>query len=77
MEVSPEDEFRDFVAGVKRLQLFDGTTGAPTRTVPVPAAPTGPFSWSPDGRYVVTKPDPMASQLEIIDMATGAERPFP
>jgi dipeptidyl aminopeptidase/acylaminoacyl peptidase len=61
---------------VKRLQLFDATTGAPTRTLPVPAAPTGPFSWSPDGRYVIAKPDQMASQLEIIDVATGTGRPF-
>jgi hypothetical protein len=63
--------------GVQQLQLFDATTGAPTRTLPVPAAPTGPFSWSPDGRYVLAKPDPMASQLEIIDAATGTSRPFP
>ncbi|GIH17173.1 hypothetical protein [Rugosimonospora africana] len=62
---------------VTRLQLFDATTGAPNRTLPVQAAPTGPFSWSPDGRYVIAKPDQLQHQQEIIDVATGRSRPFP
>jgi dipeptidyl aminopeptidase/acylaminoacyl peptidase len=62
---------------VTRLQLFDATTGAPTRALPVPAAPTGPFSWSPDGRYVIAKQDQLRNQQEIVDVATGASRPLP
>jgi dipeptidyl aminopeptidase/acylaminoacyl peptidase len=62
---------------VTRLQLFDATTGAPTRALPIPAAPTGPFSWSPDGRYVIAEPDQLLHQQEIIDVATGTSRPFP
>jgi dipeptidyl aminopeptidase/acylaminoacyl peptidase len=62
---------------VTRLQLFNATTGAPTRTLPVRAAPDGPFSWSPDGRYVIAKQDQMLDQQEIIDVATGTSRPLP
>lgn len=62
---------------VKRLQLFDAATGAPTRALPVTAAPTGPFAWSPDGRYVIAKPDQLQPQEEVIDVATGASRPQP
>lgn len=62
---------------VKRLQLFDAATGAPARALPVTAAPTGPFAWSPDGRYVIAKPDQLQPQEEVIDVATGASRPQP
>ncbi|WP_433388876.1 TolB family protein [Micromonospora sp. KLBMP9576] len=37
------------------VQFFSATNGRPTRFVPVPGDPAGPWSWSPDGRLVVLK----------------------
>lgn len=57
---------------VSGLQLFDAETGAPTRSLPVKAVPSGPFAWSPGGRYVICGPN-----WQIIDVTTGQSRPFP
>ncbi len=57
---------------ISGLQLFDAASGAPTRSLPVKAAPSGPFSWSPDGRYVIGGPN-----WQVIDTTTGQSRPFP
>jgi hypothetical protein len=57
---------------VSGLQLFDAETGAPTRSLPVTAVPSGPFSWSPGARYVITGP-----HWQITDLTTGQTRPFP
>ncbi len=62
--------------GVRELQLFDAATGRPTRALPVKAMPSGPFSWSPDGRYVIADADVLKRQLQLIDVATGAAAPF-
>ena len=61
---------------VSALQLFDAATGTPTRRLPVKAMPSGPFSWSPDGKYVIADADVLKGQLQLIDVATGATTPF-
>ncbi|GAA1384036.1 TolB family protein [Catellatospora chokoriensis] len=62
---------------VSRLQLFDAATGAPTRSLAVTAMPSGPFSWSPDGRYVIADVDVLVGRWQIVELATGQARPFP
>jgi hypothetical protein len=59
---------------VASLQLFDAETGEPTRSLPVTGMPTGPFSWSPDGRYVLAGSD---LDWRRFDVTTGQSRPFP
>jgi hypothetical protein len=61
---------------VDSLQLFDAATGEPSRSLPVKAMPSSPFSWSPDGRYVIANPDVLQTQYELIEVATGKARPF-
>jgi hypothetical protein len=62
---------------VSRLQLFDATTGKPTRSLPVKAMPSSPFSWSPSGRYVIADADGLGSNWQLVDVSTGQSRPFP
>ncbi|WP_144127725.1 hypothetical protein [Catellatospora sichuanensis] len=62
---------------VRRLQLFDAATGAPTRSLAITAMPSGPYSWSPDGRYVIADVDVLAGRWQIVELATGQARPFP
>ncbi|GAA2602350.1 hypothetical protein GCM10010399_36320 [Dactylosporangium fulvum] len=62
---------------VSRLQLFDAETGAPTRSLPVKAMPSSPFSWSPDGRYLVSSPNGFSRDWQLFDVSTGQSRPFP
>jgi hypothetical protein len=62
---------------VSRLQLFDAATGVPTRSLPVTAMPSGPFSWSPSGRYVIADADTLAGKWQLIDVSTGQSRDFP
>ncbi|MFG2039450.1 hypothetical protein [Dactylosporangium sp. NPDC048998] len=61
---------------VSRLQLFDAATGAPTRSLPVKAMPSSPFSWSPSGRYVIANADELRRDWQLIDVSTGQSRPF-
>jgi hypothetical protein len=60
---------------VARLQFFDAASGRPTRTVPIKAMPSGPFSWSPDGKYVIAA-DPV-NGTQLWDVAKGTAKPFP
>lgn len=60
---------------VAALQFFDAATGRPTRTVKVKALPGGPFSWSPDGRFVIAA-DPL-NGIQLWDVAKGTATPFP
>lgn len=62
---------------VQSLQLFDAQTGEPTRSLPVKAMPQSPFAWSPDGSQVVAVPDQIKPDVQLIDTATGAAKPFP
>jgi Tol biopolymer transport system component len=62
---------------VSRIQLFDVETGAPTRSLPVTAVPLGPFSWSPDGRFVMAGPPSGAPSWRLFDVTTGQSRQFP
>jgi hypothetical protein len=62
---------------VARLQLFDADTGATTRSLPITAMPSGPFSWSPSGRYLIASADKLGSHWRWIDLGTGQSRPFP
>jgi hypothetical protein len=62
---------------VASLQLFDAGTGRPTRSLPVTAMPSGPFSWSPDGRYVLAGPPGASVNWRVFDVTTGQSRPFP
>jgi hypothetical protein len=62
---------------VSSLQLFDATTGEPTRSLPVKAMPSSPFSWSPNGRYVIANPNVLANDWQLVDVTTGQSRPFP
>ncbi|SCF43431.1 hypothetical protein [Micromonospora mirobrigensis] len=57
------------------VQFFSADDGRPTRFVPVPGDPAGPWSWSPDGRRVVLKgPDGPV----LAEVATGRVlRTFP
>ncbi|MCW3842355.1 hypothetical protein ONA70_19845 [Micromonospora yasonensis] len=59
------EAFRDKRRGV---QLFSADDGRPTRLVPVPGDPTGPWAWSPDGTLVVVQ-----GQQEplLVETATG------
>lgn len=61
---------------VARLQLFDAATGEPTRSLPVKAMPSSPFSWSPDGKYVIADADVLKGRPQLIDVNTGAATPF-
>jgi WD40 repeat protein len=68
-------EAEERVAG---LQLFDAGTGRPTRALPVTAWPADPFSWSPDGRFVLAGPMFGAPvNWRLFDVTTGQSRPFP
>ncbi|WP_327004274.1 hypothetical protein OHA72_56075 [Dactylosporangium sp. NBC_01737] len=62
---------------VASLQLFNADTGAPTRSLPVTAMPSGPFSWSPDGRYVLAGPPGTSLGWRRFDLTTGQSQPFP
>ncbi|RKN46320.1 hypothetical protein [Micromonospora endolithica] len=50
------------------VQLFSPDTGQPTRFLPVPGDPAGPWSWSPDGQLVVIKG---RDGPQIAEVATG------
>ncbi|MEU2664067.1 hypothetical protein [Micromonospora sp. NBC_01740] len=50
------------------VQFFSATNGRPTRFVPVPGDPAGPWSWSPDGRLVVVKGQ---DGPKLAEVATG------
>lgn len=67
-------ESHEYVSGI---QFFDASTGAPTRSLPVKAMFSSPFSWSPDGRYVIAQPDALKPQFRLIDIRTGETKPFP
>ncbi|MFF5232472.1 hypothetical protein [Dactylosporangium sp. NPDC000521] len=64
---------------VARLQYFDATTGEARSTAQVTAMPSGAFSWSPGGRYVVAGPPGFAtpSGWRCFDTTTGQSVPFP
>lgn len=62
---------------VARLQGFDAATGRPTATLPVPATPTGPYSWSPGGRYVIADSGAPDRRWLLIDVTSGQATPFP
>ncbi|MGI5177174.1 hypothetical protein ACQEVZ_12655 [Dactylosporangium sp. CA-152071] len=64
---------------VDHLQYFDATSGEARSFAQVPAMPSGPFSWSPGGRYVVAGPPvPEASAgWRRFDTTTGQSVPFP
>lgn len=47
-----DESVRDLRRGV---QLFSVDDGRPTRFVPVPGDPAGPWAWSPDGKLVVVQ----------------------
>ena len=47
-----DESVRDPRRGV---QLFSAADGRPTRFVPVPGDPAGPWAWSPDGKLVVVQ----------------------
>lgn len=64
------------------LQLFSAFDGHPTRTLPVRGDVSGPYAWSPNGRYVIVtavSAQPGRSvENQLIDLATGAAvRTFP
>ncbi|MFE9956338.1 TolB family protein [Micromonospora sp. NPDC005299] len=50
------------------VQLFSADDGRPTRLLPVPGDPAGPWAWSPDGTLVVVR-----GQQEplLVETATG------
>jgi dipeptidyl aminopeptidase/acylaminoacyl peptidase len=50
------------------VQLFSADDGRPTRLLPVPGDPAGPWAWSPDGTLVVVQ-----GQQEplLVETATG------
>ncbi|MGC4765044.1 TolB family protein [Micromonospora sp. DT46] len=50
------------------VQFFSATDGRPTRFVPVPGDPAGPWSWSPDGRLVIVKGQ---DGPKLAEVATG------
>ncbi|MEV1142427.1 hypothetical protein [Micromonospora sp. NPDC049799] len=50
------------------VQFFSPDDGRPTRFVPVPGDPAGPWAWSPDGRLVVVKGQ---DGPKIAEVATG------
>lgn len=50
------------------VQLFSPDDGRPTRFLPVPGDPAGPWSWSPDGRLVVVKGQ---DGPRIVDVGNG------
>ncbi|SCL15823.1 hypothetical protein GA0070624_0833 [Micromonospora rhizosphaerae] len=51
------------------VQLFSADNGRPTRFVPVPGDPAGPWAWSPDGKLVVVQ-----GQREPLLVETGSGR---
>jgi hypothetical protein len=65
------------------LQLFSATDGHPTRTLPVRGNISGPYAWSPNGRYVIatgvsTQLQPRTTESQLVNVATGAVlRTFP
>lgn len=62
---------------VSSVQLFDARTGEPTRTLRMTAMFSSPYSWSPDGRYVICRPDAMKREYQLLDVTTGEATPFP
>lgn len=50
------------------VQLFSADDGRPTRLVPIPGDPAGPWAWSPDGKLVVVqgREEPL-----LVETATG------
>ena len=62
---------------VSDLQLFNADTGEPTMSLPITDLPTGPFAWSPGGRYVVVGPAGTSEGWRLYDTTTGQQRPFP
>lgn len=62
---SHDESLRDLRAGVR---LFSADDGRPTRFVPVPGDPAGPWAWSPDGKLVVVQGqhDPL-----LVETGTG------
>ncbi|MCX4387650.1 hypothetical protein OG777_12000 [Micromonospora peucetia] len=50
------------------VQFFSVADGRPSRFVPVPGDPAGPWSWSPDGRLVVIKGQ---DGPQLAEVATG------
>ncbi|WP_446217562.1 hypothetical protein [Micromonospora sp. IBHARD004] len=60
-----DESVRDLRAGVR---LFSADDGQPTRFVPVPGDPAGPWAWSPDGTLVVVQGqhDPL-----LVETGTG------
>ena len=63
---------------VSGLQLFDAGTGQPAQSLPgVTAPPAGPFSWSPDGRYVLCGPIGASTSWRLFDLTTRQSKPFP
>ncbi|SBT49710.1 TolB family protein [Micromonospora auratinigra] len=50
------------------VQLFSADDGRPTRLVPIPGDPSGPWAWSPDGKLVVVqgREEPL-----LVETATG------
>ncbi|MGE5829545.1 MAG: hypothetical protein ACM30G_14465 [Micromonosporaceae bacterium] len=65
------------------LQLFSATDGHPTRTLPVRGDVSGPFAWSPTGRYVIVAGAVVSGGQRtqknwLVDVGTGAVvRTFP
>jgi hypothetical protein len=62
---------------VDRLEEFDATTGEHFRTYQAGLAPSGPFSRSPGGQYIVGDLDGTATNWRLIDLTNGQLRPFP
>ncbi|GAA2366645.1 hypothetical protein Cme02nite_29860 [Catellatospora methionotrophica] len=62
---------------VASVQLFDATTGVPTRSLPIKAMPDSPFAWSPDGSQVIARPDGLRQEYQVVDTRTGDAKPFP
>ncbi|WP_319463517.1 hypothetical protein [Micromonospora sp. RTP1Z1] len=61
-----DESVRDLRAGVR---LFSADDGRPTRFVPVPGDPAGPWAWSPDGKLAVVQ-----GQQEPLLVETGTGR---
>ncbi|HZM77219.1 MAG TPA: hypothetical protein VFC19_15915 [Candidatus Limnocylindrales bacterium] len=67
-------EGSELFAGV---QFFDARTGEPARAMPLRAMFSGPYSWSPNGRYVIAQTDGLKREFELVDTSSFESRPFP